>query len=162
MKANDYAGLVAPWKVELIVIRAKRMRFHDCEIEDAQQEIIFDILAFRYDPTHPNGATERSALTSLIDNRLRNIVRARMRYRAKVECVEPAPEDYDPTDELQMAIDVRDAVAALDPRQQRVCADLADGYSRRQIARRMGCGWHRVNRLVDEVRDHFRSRGLGA
>jgi hypothetical protein len=85
MKRLDYNGQVEPWKVDLIISRAKRMGFRCDEIEDAQQTIIFDVMCFRFNTTKSNGATETTALIALIDNRLKSLLRSKTRYQAHID-----------------------------------------------------------------------------
>lgn len=160
MRTLSYDGLVEQWKVDLIVRRARRMGFRRDELPDIQQEIVMDVLEFRYDPARSNGAKERTVLQTLIDNCLRHIKRTAMRDRAKVERFRDRVEEtYDAT-EQELALDVRDAVADLPPRERDVCRALADGCSRHEIARQLGCGWHTVDRLIRRIRDHFQKIGL--
>jgi len=160
MERLNYDGLVEQWKVDLIVGRAKCMGFRNDEIPDIQQEIILDVLEFRYDPTKSNGAKERTALQTLIDNRLRHIRRTTMREKAKVERIRDQIRQSCDDAEQQCALDVHDAVAALSPREQVVCRALAEGRSKHEIAKQMGWGWHTVDRLVRRIRDHFEKVGL--
>ncbi len=157
----NYDGLVEPWKVELIISRAKCMGFRRDEIDDVQQELILDVMNFRYDVAKSNGATETTALIALIDNRLKKLVRAQSRYRARIDQLrEEAEHSYEPMTADERAIDMRDAIAALPPRERDVCRALADGCSRHEIARQLGCGWHTVDRLIRRIRDHFQKIGL--
>jgi RNA polymerase sigma factor (sigma-70 family) len=160
MERLNYDGLVEQWKVDLIVGRAKCMGFRNDEIPDVQQEIILDVLEFQYDPNKSNGAKERTVLQALIDNRLRHIRRTAMREKAKVERIKDQVRQTCDNAEQQCALDVQDVVADLTPREQVVCRALAEGRSKHEIAKQMGCGWHTVDRLVRHIRDHFEKIGL--
>jgi len=160
MERLNYDGLVEQWKVDLIVRRAKRMGFRNDELADIQQEIILDVLEFQYDPAKSNGAKERTALQSLIDNRLRHIRRTAMREKVKIKRIrDQVRQSYDDA-EQQRVLDVHDAIAALSPREQAVCRALAEGRSKHEIAKQLGCGWHTVDRLVCRIRDRFEKIGL--
>jgi hypothetical protein len=74
--ANRHDGIVEAWKIELIASRAKRLGIRRHDLEDAQREIVLDILSFRFDEAKANGACERTALTSLIDRRLMTFARS--------------------------------------------------------------------------------------
>jgi|OM-RGC.v1.023923642 hypothetical protein len=84
---NGYGDLLEPWKAELIVARARRKGFSGDRVMDAQQEVILDVLAFEYDPDNEAGATEETALTSLIDRKLCFILRGEIRARKREELV---------------------------------------------------------------------------
>ena len=66
-------------------MRAKRLGIRRHDLEDAQQEIVLDVLDFRFDAAKSNGACERTALTSLIDRRLMTMLRAKRRYAQRVQ-----------------------------------------------------------------------------
>ena len=162
--SNPYEGLVEAWKVELIASRAKRFGVRRQDLEDAQQEIVLDILEFRFDEAKANGACERTALTSLIDRRLMTFARSKRRYEKHVE---PAPNPCsdksdgrepfaEPMETHSLALDVRDAIAGLSAEEQAVCAALAEGESIAEIARRLGRSWHAANKLVDRLRRRSR------
>lgn len=163
MKPLDYGSLMEPWKADLIVSRAKRMGFRCDEIEDVQQEIIIDVVRFRYEAAKSNGASEATALTALIDNRLKKFVRTQARYRARLELLrhEAAPE-YEQAAHDELRIDVETVVASLPEKERRVCRALGSGLSRHEIARTLGCGWHTVDRIVRRIRKRFEECGLDA
>lgn len=162
MYGNDYGNEVEKWKVELIVERARKLGFRRDELEDVQQELILDVIAFEYDESRSNGATERTALTSLIDHRLKTLRRSQRRYQDHIEQVEPLPEADERQDieHQQRRIDVEDAVAGLPEEDQELCRDLAEGRSITEIANKSGCGWHTVKRRVNQIRDHFEMHEL--
>ena len=160
MEMPKYDGVIEQWKVDLITHRAKLLRFRPHELPDALQEAVLMVLEFEYDPNHANGATERTVLVTIIDNRLRKMKRSATRYRAHVErfgqdATEFSREEVDPR-----AIDVACAVADLTEREQTVCRGLADGRSIDEIAKQMGCGWHTVKRIIRRLRERFEELGL--
>jgi len=165
---NSYEGVVEDWKVELIRMRAKRLGIRRHDLEDAQQEIVLDVLDFRFDAAKSNGACERTALTSLIDRRLMTMLRAKRRYAQRVHSLptttEDGPDEHEPFTEpipqQQLAMDVREAVDSLSAEEQTICRLLADGESITEIARQLGRSWHTVNRIVGRVRTHFERIGL--
>ncbi|TET37968.1 MAG: sigma-70 family RNA polymerase sigma factor [Planctomycetota bacterium] len=161
MNRLDYDGLVESWKVDLIISRAKRMGFRCDEMEDLQQELILDVMHFRYDTAKSNGATETTALIALIDNRLKKLRRSETRYRAHLErlAVE-RKRAYASTPSECWVNDVREAVEFLPMREYMVCCLLGRGYSKLQIANALGCGWHTVDRLMRRIRKHLLALGL--
>jgi len=169
LRRNTYQGLLDDWKFDLIVTRAKCHGFHDHEIDDAIQEVVLDVLAFRYDPAQSNGATESTALTTVIDNRLRMIRRAELRHHKRIERfklhhgVDESRDRYpQPTEDktAPLIVDVREAIAKLPPKQQQLCKTLMTGETLADVARRKGGDWHVAARMLAHVRRHFIDAGL--
>ena len=160
METVNYDGVVERWKVDLIAARARRMGFRQDEIPDVQQQIILDVIAVRFDSERSNGAKESTALQALIDNQLKNICRASARYQTHLERLgaeQSLETDFEPE---ELAADVRETLASLSDREQDVCIALAKGESKHEIAGRLGCGWHTIDRLVRRIREHFAECGL--
>ena len=160
MEVLRYDGLIEQWKVDLIVTRAQRMGFRWDEVPDLQQRIVVDLLAFRFDSGKSNGAQVATALCTIIDNNLKTVLRRADRYQSHLGMlarVRPLMTDLAAE---ECAIDIRLAVADLPWRDRAVCIALAEGYSRHEIAQRLRCGWHTVNRLVLRIRDRFREIDL--
>ena len=161
MQVPSYDGVIDPWKVDLIIRRAKLFRLSRHDLADAVQQIVMILRDFDYDTSHANGAQEQTVLTAVIDNRLRMIRRSRRRYRKRVGLL---PEDFDACapdpDGLLRRVDVRMAVLDLSSLQQAICDGLAAGLTRAEIARRLGCDWHTVNRAVRKICTHFAAIGL--
>ena len=170
---NTYGQLIEKWKVDIIADRALKRGFRPDELDDVQQEIIPAVLAFRFDAEKSNGATERTALTTLVNNRLTFIQRgcARQiknheRYMESIGLKSDKPyeevaDDVDPN-AVALAFDVREAVAGLEPQERAVCAALSRGDNRVSIDRAMGMKRCAVIRMIDHIRDHFRTIGLDA
>ena len=167
--SNRYDGIVEIWKIELIVRRAKRLGIRQHELEDAQQEIVLDVIEFRFEEAKSNGGCERTVLTSLIDRRLMTMARTKKRYEKHVG---PMPAEVrkdgerepftEPIKQQSLEMDVREAISVLSSEEQSVCAALADGESIAEIARRMGRSWHAANTIVARIRRHFEVIGLDA
>ncbi len=167
MCANNYEPVIAKWKSDLITARAKRMGFDGHELLEAQQELVLHVARFRHEPARSNGASENTALTSVIDRCLKALRRAGSRYKKHLgrACNQRANRIMSCTDPYSMdshllALDVRQAMSRLTPRAQKVCALLGQGESVDQIAQTLGCGWHTVRRIIEEVRAQFQAVGL--
>ncbi len=160
MHMPKYDGVIEKWKVDLIITRAKFMGFRKHEIPDALQEIVLELLRFDYDPNHANGAQERTALTSVIDNRLRKMVRSAMRYAAHVERSATGVRLFSTEEVSPQAVDIAAATASLTLRERAICRGLARGLSKAEVAKRLRCGWHTVDRVVRRLRRDFRQLGL--
>jgi len=158
----NYGAELEPWKARLIVSRAKRLGFAGHDLADAQQEVILDVLAFRFDESRSNGASEATALTSLIDRGLRAFRRCRVRYTNRIEKYASAlgSDACETSTPQSLVMDVRDAVAGLSPEDRMLCTDLADGKTIRRIAAERGCSWSTVRREVARLQRHFEELGL--
>jgi DNA-directed RNA polymerase specialized sigma24 family protein len=161
---NKYEGLLAPWKVRLIISRAKRLGFRRHDLEDVQQEVVLEVVAFRFDPA--KGASESTPLTKLIDNRLKAIRRKAARYAARITSVGDAMAMEEASlfceETVPLRLDVMTALASMTGDEIAVCIHLIHGLSVRQIARELGRGWHSVNRIIIGIRERFRTMGLEA
>ncbi|NQU22271.1 MAG: sigma-70 family RNA polymerase sigma factor [Candidatus Nealsonbacteria bacterium] len=163
MFANRYDNQIEPWKAQLVTLRARRYGLAGPDLDDAQQEIMLDVIAFRYDESRSNGATERTALTALIDRRLSTLRRSRRRYEERFHSStneQPIVAVEEPEDEQSLTMDVRRALEMLPAEDRQVCEALADGRSIREIAQQRACGWHTVRRQVARIRQRFEALGL--
>jgi hypothetical protein len=159
MERPNYDGLIEDWKVDLIVSRAKFMRLREHEIPDVLQVLVPELMDFRYDPANSHGAQERTVLTAVIDNRLRKMKRSATRYQGHVTRFGRTLTKFSPDEVNPLATDLADAVARLTPDEQAVCHDLATGLSRTAIAELRGWGWHKVDRLIKNIRKQFAAIG---
>lgn len=161
MDMPKYDGVIEQWKVDLIISRAKLMGFRGHELPDVLQEVVLELLDFKYDPDHAAGAKEQTALTYVIDNHLRKIKRSDTRYRAYVDRLGEDASEFSRDIVDDRAIDVAGAIDGLTEQEQSICRGLAGGMTRQQIADELACGWHTVDRAVKRLRKHFRQIGLG-
>ncbi len=160
MEMPKYDGVLEQWKVDLITHRAKLLGFRPHELPDALQETVLVVLEFKYEPNHANGATERTALTTVIDCRLRKLKRSAIRYGAHVERFGHSTTEFSRDEVDAGRMDIADAVADLTEREQAVCRCLADGRSKADAARELGWGWHTVDRIASQLRTRFEELGL--
>ncbi len=169
MYRNQYGSVIDKSKIKLIAARARRMGFRRQDIEDVQQHIAMVLMEFNYDPEKSNGASETTAITALIDHQLLSLRRSQQRYAKRVTGSENIPSDvpdalYEPVEERRMAIatDLDMAKAQLSPMAREVCESLADGQSLNEIAKRLGVGWHTIERHVESIRGCFEQFGIDA
>lgn len=155
-----YDGLIEQWKVDLIIERARFMRMRRHEYPDVLQTLVPELMKFRYDPAHSNGAQERTVLITVIDNHLRWMRRTIKRYRGHVERFGWTRTKFSSEEVKPVKIDVADAIAKLTPDEQAVCHGLAESRSIHDIAKQLGCGWHTVERLIRGIRQQFAALGL--
>lgn len=167
---NNYDGVIEDWKADLIIQRARRKGFRPDEIQEVQQEVAVAVMAFRFDSDKANGASERTAIISLIDKQLTFIIRGRarrhkamQRYRDEVLGHEPTATEHAEHERLwDMQQDVRHSLNQLPERDRAVCEALANEAPRVQIAKDLGVSRYEVDRIIDRIRDTFRGWGLDA
>jgi len=154
---------IAKW----ISSRARRMGFRGHDIEDIQQQIRLVLMEFEFDNEKANGASSRTAITSVIDRQLRFMRRTRLRYNDHVTGSESLPSDVvdascavDAVKHINMSEDLAIARSQLSPLAQRICDALSDGQSINEIAQAIGLSWHTVNKHVATIRECFASFGL--
>lgn len=160
MDNPTYDGILEPWKVQLIARRARRLGIPAHQVPDVLQELSLTLKGFRFDPDHTRGAVESTALTQVIDNRIRKIKRFETRYQNCLDRLRERHARLEPDYIDLLAMDVGFVVARLSEPQQAVCACLAGGLSVRATAHELGWGHHTVKRIVRELRDFFRAIGL--
>ena len=111
MYAIEHAGVVETWKADLILERARRLGFRGPDLDDAFQEVVLAVCDFCYDEGRSNGACEATALTTVIDRRLKSFLRRRYRHESGFEQLNEEGPSYAPN--LARDVDVRDAVAQI-------------------------------------------------
>ena len=173
MLKNCYADIIEPWKVELIVRRARRWGIGCSDLEDVQQEIVLSLLDFVFDTEKSAGASEVTAVTAVIDRRLAMMrrretrhLRREQRFRAIAvvvdEVLRVTPNALLDEDDRNLAIDLRTVIDELSPRARRVCEYLSEGRTLNEIAGLLSIDWRAVRREVDAIRLHLQQSGLGA
>jgi hypothetical protein len=90
MYRNQYDSVIDKSKLAWINSRARRMGFRRQDLDDVQQQVSIALLQFNFDEARSNGASERTAITAVIDRQLRKIRRSvkkilqeRMRFRIR-------------------------------------------------------------------------------
>lgn len=161
--ANRYDGVVKAWKVRLIRSRARRFGIPRHDWPDIEQEIALEVMAFRFDAAKANGATETTALTSVIDNRMKMFLRRARALRNRVKDCHAADAEAALVCEdegASAALDVQQALVALPVPERAVCFALSRGESLRKIAAAADCSRASVERAIRHIRRHFERMGL--
>jgi len=169
---NASVRLTLDEKLGLIRSRARRLGFRRHDLEDSVQEVMLAVLEFEYDSEKSNGATEATALTTIIDRRLKTLLRSQQRYagllsraadRLAAECQGyddgPVCDEASGVERVASA-ELDQVLASMDSEMQQVCQLLMDGLSTAGIAEQLGMGWHRANRIVEAIRDRLQAAGL--
>jgi hypothetical protein len=152
----QYHGVIAQWKVNLIIDRARMAGFRSHEMDDILQDLILVLLDYTYDPNHHTGAEERTALTTVIDYQLTKRKRAEKRYAGRLERYAPQVRQFS-TEEVTdcLSTELAGIWNDLSARQRHICLELAKGYTRARIAQDMACGWHTVDMVIAELHRKF-------
>ncbi len=120
----------------------------------------------RHSVERSNGASLRTALTAVVDKSLLAIRRRETRYQ---KCLERARAARPTTvggeasayeDSTPLRLDVQTALSQLSELERQICEALSHGFSIREIAIRLGCDWHTVNRRIAGIRARFTELGL--
>ena len=166
MSGNDYGNLIEKWKVELIERRARRLGFKDHEIPDLEQEIVLELLEFRF---KEGPASESTLVTRIIDLQLFKILRSRKRDLRRAN-YEKAPVElltdrsYFSMSEVtrtNLRLDIEAAMAGLSPEEEKICKALRRGENQASIARTLGKSRSRICEMVQGLRARLQRWGLG-
>lgn len=169
---NAVECLTLDEKLNLIKSRARILGFRRHDLEDAVQEVMLSVLEFKFDQEKSNGATEATALTTIIDRRLKLLKRASRRYAGLIERAtgrlsieyrgcQDGPFEEDHNGESRIVSDeVSAALAGLDDETLQIAQLLMEGMSTKAIAEQLGTSWHRADRLVSVIRERLEAAGL--
>ncbi len=159
-------------KLNLIKTRARLLGFRRHDLEDAVQEVMLEVLEFKYETEKSNGATEATALTTVIDRKLISMQRVTRRYAGLIERATDqlaaehqgyfdGPCSIDQSGEYRVAsAEIESAIADLDDESKQVCRLLMDGLSTKGIAEELDMGWHRADRHVALIRERLEEAGI--
>ena len=161
MDVAYYEGVAEVWKIELAILRAKRVGLRRHDLEDAMQELMMEVVRFCYDPAKARGMTEQQALCGLLDRRLIDILRARRRHFRTEDPVTPLEEHCDPhPKDLERVVDVRLALNRLGRLDRRICDLFCAGHGVIETAEALGVSSWQVRSRLDELRVLFRRLAL--
>jgi len=168
---NDYGGLIARWKVDLIRARARRFFFREDEIPDLEQIIVMELLGADYRPDVAGGASEATFVVAVIDRQLRQIKRHRARERRRAN-FEARSLDGDPSafeeaaarsagaNDPALRLDMAQAMLGFTPAERAICEALSQGHSQAAIAHATGRSKAAICNEVRKLREKFRWWGL--
>ena len=171
---NNAERLTLEEKLELVRSRARIMGFRRHDLEDAVQEVMLSVLEFEYDVEKSNGATETTALTTVIDRKLVSLKRVERRHSkiaqwatdelaAKCQGFEDGPFVEDDSAESRLSSEeVTSIIATMDDDMQQVARLLMDGLSTKAVAEQLDMSWHRADRIVNAIRERLEAAGFTA
>ncbi len=173
MQANvlSYGDLTEQWKVDLIIERAKSFGIPEHDWPDVQQTVILDILNFKYDINDPRKAKERTVLTTLIDNKITDILRKQSVYdKHEEEVVNEILREFGVdfngersisyNEDHTLEFDIQEAMAHMSGEEKAVCIGLMAGCSIREIAQKLYCRRQSVRHMIENIRRIFKELEL--
>jgi RNA polymerase sigma factor (sigma-70 family) len=166
MYRNQYDSVIDKSKLAWINSRARRMGFRRQDLDDVQQQVSIALLQFNFDEARSNGASERTAITAVIDRQLRKIRRSRARHADRLSGSESLPSDitdlaaHQNVQQVRRSSDLGIAIERLSPVAQRICKCLAEGQTINEIANAMQVSWHTVHSHVAKIRECFVDLGF--
>jgi len=161
MLGNKYEGLFSTQETKQIRRQIKQVGLSSEDAADVMQEVVVALLQSHSDWSLLRSTKRKQLLWGLTRDIASKSRRSMQRQRCRDErkAITTQEAYYDKTTSLCQ--EVQDMVGSLDQRQQSICELLSQGLSKSQIAERMGCKWHTVNRLVATIRLQFKADGFG-
>jgi DNA-directed RNA polymerase specialized sigma24 family protein len=172
--AAEQLTLTLDDKLNLIKSRARLLGFRRHDLEDAVQEVAMIVLEFEYDAEKSNGATETTALITVIDRRLQLLKRSKRRYAdlldratqhlaADHQGMDDGPcSESSSVEEQFVNAEIEGIISAMDEDAQQVCRLLMQGLPPNTIADQLGMGWQRVVRLVSVIQERLEEAGFSS
>lgn len=126
-----------------------------------------DISTLKYDPKNTAGADEATVLIAVIDNKIIDLLRKQSgrqrgyeRYLKQKGYTDPQRQSLSYCENYALRCDLKQAIAALSDRQKAVCLGIMEGWSIREIARRLHCRQETVRRTIKAIGRTFKARGI--
>jgi len=164
MCGNMYEGVIEDWKFDLMMRRARRLRFRGDDLEDALQDLVMELIAFRFDPQRAGARKESTVLTELIDHRLLDMRKKRARGIKRDDTAAKERQrdqiDQKAAERVESKAEIAMFASALSPFDQRVLDLLQDGMSVKQISEQLDCRWHTARNAVGRITERLREKGL--
>jgi RNA polymerase sigma factor (sigma-70 family) len=162
---NPYQGIVDDETFASMYGRARRLGLAGADLDDALQEIVMEVSAFRYDPTRSNGCEEHLATSRFAEGLLRNARRKQYRANRRQEMARERQRKEDTIDTLAPAsiereLDIRAAVETLSDFDRQVFEVLSLGMNVREVAERMDCRWHTAQAAIERIRQKLAQKEL--
>lgn len=164
---DSYRGIIEEWKVDLALRRIISFGFPEHDWDALLQELVIKMERFHYRGRESSGAAESTVIYSLITNYLIDALRRAYREEDRHQSLDTYLEMWGENcpalrlrDTTPVTVEVREAMASLEPRERAVCEGAFHGETVSDTARRLGCGWHTVSRARDRVRGRFDELGL--
>lgn len=164
MTENSYEGMLEDWKAKLMIKRARTLGFRGEALDDALQDLALVVAAFKFDPERAQGMSEESTLAVVMDNFLRNQLRAQKRRQRR----DDADADYrgrnsvDFVSELNMQhdADINAFARDLKPFHQEVLHYLREGKDLTWVANKLDVRWQTVQEATDKIAANMAHCGI--
>ena len=169
MNRQSCNSTIERWKLDLVRARAYRFGFRGADLDDAQQDVLLEVIAFKFQLERSNGANEATALVSLIDRRLCMVKRRQRRYQQHFDRFQQSSDPKESAaetglrnheDRISRHLDLQKVIASLASKDRLLCDALAAGASIDSIASRLHCSWHTVKRRIDNLRKAFAEKEI--
>ncbi|MBW1732210.1 MAG: sigma-70 family RNA polymerase sigma factor [Deltaproteobacteria bacterium] len=177
---QSYGDLFAPWEISVAksLVRDFQCRYPWLKLDfnDLLQECLIHWHKARIAFTAEKVPLPKAYVNKVIRNKLDNILEQQLAEKRKLEHFvrsldQPTGEEMPLReviadtearleDEVPLRVDVTKAVSELGPFQREVCKLLAQGYSIREVAARLGKSKSSIHREIGEIRRSFRDKGL--
>ena len=162
MSGNEYEGVFQAQEVDLIRRWAKRGGIQSDDVSDVLQEVAMVVLQQPGNWPAISSSERKQALWIVTRDVLGKIKRMERRRRQRDEQKALMVEEAYIDNSTPMRLDVQKVIAGLDRRCQTVCELLSQGRPKSEIAERMQCGWHTVDRLMRTIRERLEEAGVDA
>lgn len=158
---KNYAGIVEPRKVAVVLARAKKLGLPEHLFEDITQRMSLDVLEFKYDSKKSNGASEITAIAAVAKHKVIDMLRRmefeKVFWERQTQTVVLERDEIKP---LQMKMDILSAFTVLPPVEQEICLKLAAGQTINSITHAQGWKWEKTHQVVLGIRKRFTDLGL--
>ncbi len=160
---EQYIDVMEEWKVRLAIARMRQFGLPQDAWDDVMQELAILVSQFRFDPAKAGAASEETILCRAMDNRIRELARANVRYQAQqtrlCKMAHPTQETYMPEDAAADK-ELHELIRQLPAFQQEICKGLLNGETLLHIAKRTGSTWTTIQYHVYHIRHAFLRWGI--
>lgn len=160
MDENEYEGIFEEQEVKLIRRWAKRAGIQPAELPDVTQEAAMAVTRRPEEWLQASRGQRKQQLWVITRNIVARIQRSDRRRRKRDEQKASMADEAYCDVATPLRLDVRKVVASLNEKHRTVCELLSQGLSKAQIAEKMGCSWHTVDRMVGTIRQRLEEAGV--
>jgi len=144
--------------------KVRRFEINDAEADQVVDEILDAWAGFLLDPVKAGGSKKEAVLHGIVSNCCKMALRRQARNRARDRQYAEAysNEKSGPSVDWDVChrLDVQDALSKLTLRDRLICEALANGVPLNAIEVRLGLSRHRLQALIESIRERFTALGL--